>query len=277
MTAQTWHLDNDLAERYATGRTGRIVASSIEQHLIGCEACRGLLAPFAEPQRSERVWAGVLDRVQAPPVRPLERLLRAVGMNESTARLLTLTPSLRGSWLDRRRARPGDGRVVGRQLTGRHRAVHGSCSGAPDGLGRGRVRRRDGSDARDGRRCAVPGPAPAPGPHRGRRRVDIGPGCEPGSAPPRIGGAGDGLAAAVARPDQRCPPARHRVPRPCPWPVHSEWGGPHWSPPGGCGTTTPSSPPPSRSSWPAPPCSPPSSCSLLVRRDEFAEQIRRTP
>lgn len=99
MTAQTWHLDNDLAERYATHQTGRVLASSIEQHLMECDACRGLLVPYAEPQRTDRVWAGVLDRVQEPPVRPLERLLRTVGMNESTARLLTLTPSLRGSWL----------------------------------------------------------------------------------------------------------------------------------------------------------------------------------
>jgi hypothetical protein len=99
MTAQTWHLDHELAERYTSGQAGRDVSASIEQHLINCGECRGLLAPYAEPQRSDRIWAGVIERVQAPPTRPLERLLRACGMSDSMARLLTVTPSLRGSWL----------------------------------------------------------------------------------------------------------------------------------------------------------------------------------
>jgi hypothetical protein len=99
MTAQTWHLDHELAERYTSGRAGRDVSASIEQHLIGCDQCRRLLMPYAEPQRSDRIWAGVLERVQAPPTRPLERLLRACGMSDSMSRLLTVTPSLRGSWL----------------------------------------------------------------------------------------------------------------------------------------------------------------------------------
>jgi len=98
MTAQTWHLDHELAERYTSGQASRVVSASIEQHLIGCGQCRGLLAPSAE-QRSDRIWGEVIKRVQAPPTRPLERLLRACGMADSTARLLTVTPSLRGSWL----------------------------------------------------------------------------------------------------------------------------------------------------------------------------------
>ncbi len=99
MTAQTWHLDRELAERYTSGQAGRVVSASIEQHLIGCAQCCALLAPYAEPQRSERIWGQVIKRVQAPPTRPLERLLRTCGMADSTARLLAVTPSLRGSWL----------------------------------------------------------------------------------------------------------------------------------------------------------------------------------
>lgn len=99
MTAQTWHLDHDLAERYASGQADRVVSASIEQHLIGCGSCRDLLAPSAEPRRSDRIWADVIDRVQAPPVRPLERILRRMGVADTTARLVALTPSLRGSWI----------------------------------------------------------------------------------------------------------------------------------------------------------------------------------
>jgi len=99
MTAQTWHLDHDLAERYTSGRAGRVLAASIEQHLIGCGACRDLLTPYVDSQRKDRVWAGVLERVQAPTPRPVERLLRRYGVADSTARLLAVTPTLRGSWV----------------------------------------------------------------------------------------------------------------------------------------------------------------------------------
>jgi predicted anti-sigma-YlaC factor YlaD len=99
MTAQTWHLDQQLAERYASGQASEVLSASIEQHLIGCAACRNELSPYADPQRSDVVWAEVLDRVQAPQPRLVERLLRKLGMAESTARLLSITPSLHGSWL----------------------------------------------------------------------------------------------------------------------------------------------------------------------------------
>lgn len=99
MTAQTWHLDHDLAERYSTGQVGRALAASIEQHLIGCADCRDQLTPYADEQRNDLVWSGVLERVQAPPARPVERLLRAAGVADSTARLLAVTPTLRGSWI----------------------------------------------------------------------------------------------------------------------------------------------------------------------------------
>lgn len=99
MTAQTWHLDHDLAGRYSTGQVGRILAASIEQHLIGCAACRDLLTQYGDAERNDHVWAVVLERVQAPPARPVERMLRAAGVADSTARLLALTPTLRGNWI----------------------------------------------------------------------------------------------------------------------------------------------------------------------------------
>jgi hypothetical protein len=99
MTDHGWHLDHDLVERYASGLTGRVTSASVEQHLVGCSSCRGLLAPYADPVRSGRIWDGVVERVQAPVVRPVERALRACGTSDTTARLLAVTPSLRGSWL----------------------------------------------------------------------------------------------------------------------------------------------------------------------------------
>lgn len=99
MSSQAWHLDEHLAERYATGQTGQTLAASVEQHLIGCPSCRGQLSPYVDRQRSDKILADVLEQVQAPALRPIERLLRRCGVAESTARLLAVTPTLRGSWL----------------------------------------------------------------------------------------------------------------------------------------------------------------------------------
>lgn len=99
MSSQPWHLDERLAQRYAAGETGQTLAASIEQHLIGCSSCRARLTPFVDRERSANVFALVLGQVQAPAVRPIERFLRRCGLAESTARLLAVTPTLRGSWL----------------------------------------------------------------------------------------------------------------------------------------------------------------------------------
>lgn len=97
--ATSWHLDQGLAEDYARGRTGTVLASSVEQHLMRCPDCRALLASAVERPRLDAVWAEVLERVEAPHLGLLERLLQRVGLDEGTARLVAATPSLRGSWL----------------------------------------------------------------------------------------------------------------------------------------------------------------------------------
>jgi hypothetical protein len=94
-----WHLDEELARRYAENRVPGVLATSIEQHLVACPECRVLLRPAVPDERRAAVWAEVLERVEAPPVGRLERLLRRAGLDEPTARLVAVTPLLRTSWL----------------------------------------------------------------------------------------------------------------------------------------------------------------------------------
>jgi hypothetical protein len=94
-----WHLDEELARRYAENRVPGMLATSVEQHLASCPACRALLRPVVPTARLTAVWAEVLERVEAAPVGRLERLLRRVGLDEPTARLVAVTPLLRASWL----------------------------------------------------------------------------------------------------------------------------------------------------------------------------------
>lgn len=93
----TWHLDADLADRYTDGQVTPVLAASVEQHLVACADCRGLIR--ADVPRLDAVWAEVVERVEAPRTGPVERLLRTVGVSGQTARLVAATPSLRGAWL----------------------------------------------------------------------------------------------------------------------------------------------------------------------------------
>jgi hypothetical protein len=96
----TWHLDRDLADRYTDGRVGGALAASVEQHLVACADCRGLIRPTdLDGSRLDAVWTEVLEQVEAPRVGLLERLLRAVGTSGSTARLVAATPTLRSAWV----------------------------------------------------------------------------------------------------------------------------------------------------------------------------------
>jgi hypothetical protein len=93
-----WHIDAELARRYVEDRIPGGLAVSVEQHLQRCAYCRAELRPLASAERMDAVWGAVLERVQAPRVGLLERLLRRMHVDASTARLVSVTPMLRTSW-----------------------------------------------------------------------------------------------------------------------------------------------------------------------------------
>lgn len=99
MTTTPWHLDTDLAGRYAGGTLGSVLTASVEQHLVACDECRALLAPHVETTRLDAVWSEVLERVEQPRRTLLERVLGGLGVGDATARLVAATPSLRGAWV----------------------------------------------------------------------------------------------------------------------------------------------------------------------------------
>jgi len=95
----TWHVDDGLLDDYAEGTPlPPALTASVEAHLERCASCRARLVPVADVPRLDAVWAEVVDRVDAPRVPPVERLLVALGLAPDTARLLAVTPSLQLSW-----------------------------------------------------------------------------------------------------------------------------------------------------------------------------------
>lgn len=92
----TWHIDQELADSYQAGVVSRPGAASVEAHLTSCRDCRALLD--VDERWLEESWLGVADRVE-PRTNRLEGLLRRVGVPEVAARLTSVSPAVRVSFL----------------------------------------------------------------------------------------------------------------------------------------------------------------------------------
>ena len=100
----TWHADAGTLVRYADGRVDAVTADSLEAHLIACDACRRLLASDGvtsgatsggdgatgaaanDRDTLDRVWAAVVDELDAPHAGAVERGLIAIGVRDHVAR-----------------------------------------------------------------------------------------------------------------------------------------------------------------------------------------------
>lgn len=94
-----WHVDGQLLERYRDGRLGPDAASSVEAHVVSCDTCRTEVCAGFDPARLERGLHALFDVVDQPRLRPAERLLVLLRVRPDVARLVVVTPSLRGPWL----------------------------------------------------------------------------------------------------------------------------------------------------------------------------------
>lgn len=95
----TWHAPPDVLQRYATGAIDDVTACSIEAHLERCAVCRNAMAKSADPLLVDAMWDGIVDRVDQPRLQLIERVLRRIGLEEGTARLVAATPALRLAWM----------------------------------------------------------------------------------------------------------------------------------------------------------------------------------
>lgn len=93
----SWHIEQATIDNYTTGAIGRASAASVEAHLATCAGCRAMLT--VAPLWLEQSWAGVADVVEAPKLTAVERFLRSLGVPGHMARLISVTPSLRPSWI----------------------------------------------------------------------------------------------------------------------------------------------------------------------------------
>lgn len=96
----SWHVDADLLARYRERRLDPAAAWSVEQHITSCGPCRTELASEGVARdRLDANWDAIVERVDVPRAGVVEAVLRAVGVPDHVARLLTATPSLTVPWL----------------------------------------------------------------------------------------------------------------------------------------------------------------------------------
>lgn len=93
----SWHVDQDLLWRYQTGALERVSAASLEAHVTGCADCRADLV--VDSNWLQQSWTGVADRVEPAAPTVVERVLGWLGVPSHLARVMSVTPSLRPSWL----------------------------------------------------------------------------------------------------------------------------------------------------------------------------------
>ena len=94
-----WHADDDLLATYAGGRLDRARAASIEQHLARCARCREAISRYADESVLHTAWAGTIDTLDQPSPKWFERLLIALGVAPSAARLAAGASAARRAWV----------------------------------------------------------------------------------------------------------------------------------------------------------------------------------
>jgi hypothetical protein len=70
------------------------LAASVEAHLVGCAACRAVVADATDPAWLAPAWKGIRDTIE----RPRPGILRRLGVSERDAVLLRASQVLRGPW-----------------------------------------------------------------------------------------------------------------------------------------------------------------------------------
>jgi hypothetical protein len=97
----SWHADEGLIDRYLHGGLDIGLSASLEAHLLTCDACRETLTTRVQPQVTYRIgqaYARVREGVQVPALPWTVRVLRKLGLSESTAVLVAAARSMSTAW-----------------------------------------------------------------------------------------------------------------------------------------------------------------------------------
>jgi hypothetical protein len=93
----SWHIEATVLRRYEAGAVDRVTAASLEAHVTECAECRGELS--RDSDWLEESWSAIADRVEPGLPGVVERLLTSVGVRQHIARVISLSPAFRVSFV----------------------------------------------------------------------------------------------------------------------------------------------------------------------------------
>lgn len=98
----SWHVGQGTATQYAHQQLDPVSTASVEAHLLECEACRALVGAASTAVGAlslDALWDGIVDTIDQPRASWVERLLRRLGLPDTTARLVTAAPRARIAYI----------------------------------------------------------------------------------------------------------------------------------------------------------------------------------
>jgi len=95
----SWHITDEVVTEYRDGRLSAVTADSTDAHVIECANCRALATRAVDPQRRDRIWDEIVDQVDQPTPRWLEKGLGWLGVTAHVGRLVALAAAVRSSCL----------------------------------------------------------------------------------------------------------------------------------------------------------------------------------
>ncbi len=95
----SWHITQEIVAVYRDGHLSDVTTDSIEAHLIECADCRDLVTAAVDTERRDRLWDEIVDRIDQPRPRWMERGLRGLGVPAHLARLVAVAAVIPLSWV----------------------------------------------------------------------------------------------------------------------------------------------------------------------------------
>lgn len=93
----SWHVEQEVLDRYESGVADRVTSASVEAHLTACADCRRRLS--VEDHWVEESWTRIADLIEPGSPLLVERFLTMLRVPAHLARVVAVTPSVRPSWL----------------------------------------------------------------------------------------------------------------------------------------------------------------------------------
>jgi len=99
MTAEPWHLNTAVWQRYAAGELDAVAEASVETHLTSCAVCRSSAPETIESTEVAILWEGVATAIARPRPTRIGRVATRVGLPDDDLVVVRASTALYLPWV----------------------------------------------------------------------------------------------------------------------------------------------------------------------------------